>query len=254
MRPTITAGLLLATLLVLGACAEAEPTNPTTTPEPTSEAGGEAAETPEPEDKTVPYRCASLTGAARAKGQPLSFDVPTSDTLTYRSSPFQPAFSFEAPPSPYPFTLDFSNKCTLSMHSGERGGIVFIRIGSVVDPDSGEFVDAPKNLVEWLADHPNLAISERSEGRIGALEGDSLEVVVKGKAESPVADCPGCVPLFPMPDNEYFMIPSDVRQRWTVVDMEGMSIAAIVQAARSDFASVARDADQLLSSVRFATD
>ena len=83
-----------------------------------------------------------------------------------------------------------------------RGYISFANVKEVYKPGTTEVVDAPKDLVGWLQQHPYLKTSKPQPVTLGGVKGEQLEVLVEdlpkdyyGLCSEGLSDCVDIAPL-----------------------------------------------------------
>src|SRR5687767_8455652 len=117
-------------------------------------------------------------GEKKAKARPLPEDPKALRPGTYRSEEFKPSLSFHVgkgwSSSPLEEASDF-----LEITRGQTAGLNFTNVQEVNKPTktgSANMVEAPKDLVGWLQQHPYLQTSKPEPVTVGGVKGLQLDV------------------------------------------------------------------------------
>src|SRR5215211_7013010 len=135
----------------------------------------------------------------KAKARPLPEDPKTLRPGTYRSEEFKPSLSFHVgkgwSSSPLEEASDF-----LEIARGQTAGLNFTNVQEVYKPTktgSANVVDAPKDMVGWLQQHPYLQTSKPEPVRVGGVKGVEFDV---GVGDLPKGYNPTCSSIIGDPD------------------------------------------------------
>ena len=115
----------------------------------------------------------------KAKARPLPEDPKALRPGTYRSEEFKPSLSFHVGKGWSSSPLEASD--FLGITRGQTAGLNFSNVQDVYKPTttgSAIVVDAPKDLVGWLQQHPYLQTSEPEPVTVGGVKGLQFDVVV----------------------------------------------------------------------------
>src|ERR671910_2205250 len=139
----------------------------------------------------------------KAKARTLPEDPKALRPGTYRSEEFEPSLSFHVGKGWSSTPLESSD--FLQIARGQTAGLGFGNVQEVFKPTKtggANIVDAPKDMVGWLQQHPYLQTSKPEPVRVGGVKGVQFEVVVgdlpKGYNPtcSSIVGTPNCVDLF----------------------------------------------------------
>src|SRR5215208_4585258 len=124
--------------------------------------------------------CGSGSAQQQAKARPLPL-YPTGKALhpgEYHSVKFKPPLSFRVGKGWSNTANQLSDYIELGQQ-GETGFITFANVKEVWKPGTYDVVDAPKDLVRWLQQHPYLKTSKSQPVTLGGAKGEQLEVLVE---------------------------------------------------------------------------
>jgi hypothetical protein len=149
-------------------------------------------------------------GEKEAKVRPLPEDRQALRPGTYRSEEFEPSLSFHVgkgwSSTPLEEASDF-----LEITRGQTAGLTFVNVQEVYKPTktgSAIIVDAPKDMVGWLQQHPYLQTSKPEPVKVGGVKGLQFDVVVGDLPKGYNPTCasivgnPNCVDLFRLSTGE----------------------------------------------------
>src|SRR5919112_4144236 len=135
--------------------------------------------------------CGGAGGQEQAKGRPLPQDPQAAlSPGEYHSVEFKPALSFEVGKGWEIATEQLSEFINLA-YEGETNHLAFANVKEVFKPGTLEMVEAPKDLVGWLQNHPYLKTSKPQPVTVGGVEGEQLDVLVEDLPKDYYVD-PGC--------------------------------------------------------------
>src|ERR671913_1292650 len=116
----------------------------------------------------------------KAKARPLPEDPKALRPGTYRSEEFKPSLSFHVgkgwSSTPLEEASDF-----LPIAWGQTAGLNFTKVQDVYKPTrtgSANVVDAPKDMVGWLQQHPYLQTSKPEPVTVGGVKGLQFDMVL----------------------------------------------------------------------------
>src|ERR671910_1974213 len=142
----------------------------------------------------------------KAKARPLPEDPKALRPGTYRSEEFKPSLSFRVGKGWSSSPLEeASDVLQIVRGQGQTAGITFLNAQEVYKPTktgSANVVDAPKDMVGWLQQHPYLQTSNPEPVRVGGVKGVEFEVVLGELPQNYIGTCtsivgqPNCVDLF----------------------------------------------------------
>src|SRR5918993_322637 len=117
----------------------------------------------------------------KAKARPLPEDPKALRPGTYRSEEFKPSLSFRVGKgwSSSPFLVEASDVLQITRGQGQTAGITLLNAQEVYRPTktgSANVVDAPKDTVGWLQQHPYLQTSKPEPVRVGGVKGVEFDV------------------------------------------------------------------------------
>src|SRR5829696_2685714 len=119
----------------------------------------------------------------KAKAHPLPEDPKTLRPGTYRSEEFKLSLSFHVGKGWSSSPLESSD--FLQISRGQTAGLGFGNVQEVYKPTKTggpNVVDAPKDMVGWLQQHPYLQTSQPEPVTVGGVKGLQFDVVVGGPA------------------------------------------------------------------------
>jgi hypothetical protein len=116
-------------------------------------------------------------------------------------------------------------------------------------------VDAPKDLVGWLQDHPYLRTSKPEPVTLGGVKGVQFEVLVEELPKDYHGLCdPDCVDIAPLSDDQaaaYFREVSK-RRAFVLEDVKGDTVMIWFAGAPDTFDKFAPKAQKVVDSVKWS--
>ena len=202
--------------------------------------------------------CGGAGGQEKAKARPLPL-YPTEKPLRpgeYHSVKFKPPLSFKLGKGWHNNEEQFSDFIQLSQQ-GDIGTLQFANVKEVYKPGTTDVVDAPKDLVGWLQQHPYLKTSEPQPVTVGGVKGEQLEVLVDHLPKDPNGYCDpnpsGCLDIFNQSSNEigYFR---EVNKRRVIVleDVKGDTVVIWYAGPPDTFDKFAPKAQKVIDSVKWS--
>jgi hypothetical protein len=144
----------------------------------------------------------SLPPAERHPGTvEAGFEVPLEAGVTYRS-PALGGVTFAVDPSFAGTHIHLQSRRLLGIHTSSHDGIAVREVRRVFDPETGEKVSAPNDLVAWLLAHPKITARRAGTLEVGGVQ---ASIVVVTDAQVPRVGTPcteglletaPCLPLF----------------------------------------------------------
>jgi hypothetical protein len=196
----------------------------------------------------------------KAKARPLPEDPKALRPGTYRSEEFKPSLSFHVgkgwSSSTFPETSDF-----LEITRGQTTGMNFSNAQEVYKPTktgSAIVVDAPKDMVGWLQQHPYLQTSQPEPVTVGGVKGVEFDVGVgdlpKGynpTCSSIIGD-PNCVDLVRTSTGGLLFVAEGYPGRVIVLeDLEGETVTIGFFSPASEFEEFVPEAQKVIDTVKW---
>jgi hypothetical protein len=196
----------------------------------------------------------------KAKARPLPEDPKALRPGTYRSEEFKPSLSFHVgkgwSSSTFPETSDF-----LEITRGQTTGMDFSYAQEVYKPTktgSAILVDAPKDMVGWLQQHPYLQTSQPEPVTVGGVKGVEFDVGVgdlpKGynpTCSSIIGD-PNCVDLVRTSTGGLLLVAEGYPERVIVLeDLEGETVTIGFFSPASEFEEFVPEAQKVIDTVKW---
>src|SRR5215207_5761118 len=165
--------------------------------------------------------CGSGSAQEEAKGRPLPLYENALSPGEYHTVEFKPPLSFEVSEPWSSTTAQLSDWIELG-YEGQTGFITFVNAEEVFKPGTTEVVDAPKDLVGWLQEHPYLKTSKPQPVTVGGVKGEQLDVLVEDlpKDYSVDPECSDCVDIAPLSNDQEAAIFGLDPARWTPESLE----------------------------------
>jgi hypothetical protein len=196
----------------------------------------------------------------KAKARPLPEKPKALRPGTYRSEEFKPSLSFHVgkgwSSSPLEEASDF-----LEIARGQTAGLNFTNVQEVYKPTktgSANVVDAPKDMVGWLQQHPYLQTSKPEPVTVGGVKGLQFEVVVGDLPQTYSGTCtsivgnPNCVDLVRLSTGEpIFLVEGDKAGVIVLEDVEGETVTIGFVSPASEFGEFAPHAQKVVDSVKW---
>src|SRR5215212_5685456 len=123
--------------------------------------------------------CGGAGGQEEAKARSLPL-YPTENALSpgeYHTVKFKPPLSFKVGKGWINTANQLSDYIELNQQ-GDIGSLTFANVKEVFKPGTTNVVEAPKDLVGWLQQHPYLKTSKPQPVTVGGVKGEQLEVLV----------------------------------------------------------------------------
>src|SRR5688572_6565279 len=195
----------------------------------------------------------------KAKARPLPEDPKALRPGTYRSEEFKPSLSFRVGKGWSSAPLESSD--FLPIARGQTAGLGFANVQEVYKPTttgSAIVVDAPKDMVGWLQQHPYLQTSKPEPVRVGGVKGVEFDVDVgdlpKGynpTCSSLVGD-PNCVDLVRLSTGGLLFVAEGYPVRVIVLeDLEGETVTIGFFSPASEFEEFVPEAQKVIDTVKW---
>ena len=196
----------------------------------------------------------------KAKARPLPEEPKALRPGTYRSEEFKPSLSFHVGKGWSSSPLEEASDA-LQITRGQTAGLGFANVQEVYKPTktgSANVVDAPKDLVGWLQQHPYLQTSNPEPVTVGGVKGVELDVVVgdlpKGYNPtcSSIVGNPNCVDLFRLSTGEpILLVEGDKAGIIVLEDVEGETVTMGFVSPASEFGEHAPEAQKVIDTVKW---
>jgi hypothetical protein len=194
-----------------------------------------------------------------SKPRPLPEEPKALRPGTYRSEEFKPSLSFHVGKGWSSSSLEASDD--LEITRGQTTGLGFFNVQDVYKPTrtgSAIVVDAPKDMVGWLQQHPYLQTSKPEPVRVGGVKGlqFDVDVGVLPKGYNPTCSSlvgnPNCVDLFRLSTGAtILLVEGDKASAMVLEDIEGETVTIGFVSRASEFGEVAPEAQKVLDSVEW---
>ena len=195
----------------------------------------------------------------KAKARPLPEDPKALRPGTYRSEEFKPSLSFHVGKGWSSTPLEASDD--LGITRGQTAGLGFVNLQEVYKPTttgSAIVVDAPKNIAEWLQQHPYLQTSNPEPVTVGGVKGVEFDVGVgdlpKGynpTCSSIIGD-PNCVDLVRLSTGGLLFVAEGYPVRVIVLeDLEGETVTISFFSPASEFEEFVPEAQKVIDTVKW---
>ena len=244
--------LLAITFLILASCggsgsdtaaSATTSTEVATTTTEADDAGAEEAKAP----------CPKAKEPKKLPGREFPANIVTGEAL-YHPAEFRPAFTVKTYGMAYPFIAEMDTGCFFAMHTGELGGILFIRPAFTYKPGTLELEKGPADLVRWVTSHPNLEITEQGPATLGGVEGTRMKVALRKPPKEGPSFCEKpCVAIAGnMPDSVY-VIEAGYPAIWTLLEVDGVPLIVSVEAPAQNLKELSGFATRLLKTLEFVS-
>ena len=194
------------------------------------------------------------------KPRPLPEDEKALRPGVYRSEEFEPSLSFHVGKGWSSSPLEASD--ILEITRGQTTGMNFSNAQEVYKPTktgSANMVDAPKDMVGWLQQHPYLQTSKPEPVTVGGVKGLQFDVVLGELPQTYIGSCtaivgnPNCVDLFRLSTGEPIFLAEGYPVRVIVLeDLEGETVTIGIFSPASEFEEFAPKAQKVVDSVKWS--
>src|SRR5215203_5751298 len=197
----------------------------------------------------------------KAKARPLPEDPKALRPGTYRSEEFKPSLSFRVGKGWSSSPLEAEASDVLQITWGQTAGISFLNIQEAYKPTrtgTPNVVDAPKDMVGWIQQHPYLQTSKPEPIRVGAVKGVQFEVVLGELPQNYIGTCtsivgnPNCVDLFRLSTGGQIFVAEGEKVRVIVLeDLEGETVTIGSGSPASEFEEFVPEAQKVIDTVKW---
>src|SRR5215212_11037211 len=198
--------------------------------------------------------CGSGSAQEEAKGRPLPLYENALRPGQYHTVEFKPPLSFEVSEPWSSTTAQLSDWIELG-YEGDTGFISFANVEEVFKPGTTEVVDAPKDLVGWLQEHPYLKTSKPQPVTIGGVKGEQLAAIVDHLPKDYYGNCgTDCLDIFNQSGGEqigYFNAIKRERRVFVFEDVKGETVVIWFASEADKFDKFAPEAQKVVDSVRW---
>jgi hypothetical protein len=149
----------------------------------------------------------------------------------------------------------------LQIARGQTAGLGFANVQEVYKPTKTggpNVVDAPKDTVGWLQQHPYLKTSKPEPVTVGGVKGVQFDVVVGDRPQNYIPICtsivgsPNCVDLFRLSTGgPIFLVEGEKAGVIALEDVEGETVTIGFVSPACEFGEHAPEAQKVLESVEW---
>jgi hypothetical protein len=190
-----------------------------------------------------------------AKGRPLPEKEEALSPGEYHSVDFKPSLSFEVGKGWFYEGGELPDFIEL----GQLGGfITFANVKEVYKPGTTDLVDAPKDMVGWLQNHPYLKASNPEPVTLGGVKGEQFDLLVEELPQDYIGLCSeglsDCVDIAPLSNDQAAAYFKEVNKRKVIVleDVKGDTVMIWFAAPPNTFDEFAPKAQKVVDSVKWA--
>jgi hypothetical protein len=196
----------------------------------------------------------------KAKARPLPEEPKALRPGTYRSEEFKPSLTFHVgkgwSSSPLGEASNF-----LEITWGQTAGLNFSNVQEVYKPTKTgkpNLVDAPKDQVRWLQQHPYLQTSKPEPVTVGGVKGVQFNVVVGDLPQNYIGTCTtivgqgNCVDLGRLSTGEpLWLFEGDKAGVIVLEDLEGETVTIGFVSPASEFEEFVPEAQKVIDTVKW---
>ncbi len=171
----------------------------------------------------------------------------------YRSEEFEPSLSFHVGKGWANNAQELPDFIELERQA-EPGYLRFANVEQVYKPGTQDLVVAPKDLVGWLQQHPYLKTDEPEPVTVGGVEGEQIDVLVKGLPRDFLGRCGAeCVDIAPLSGGEQGVFFREANKRRVIVleDVKGETVTIDFSSPVVMFDEVAPEAQKVVDSIEW---
>ena len=198
-------------------------------------------------------------GEKESKARPLPEGEKVLHPGTYRSEEFKPSLSFHVGKGWSSTSLETSD--FLQIARGQTAGLGFANVQQVYKPNRTgppNLVDAPKDMVGWLQQHPYLQTSKPEPVRVGGVKGLQFDVVVGDRPQNYIPVCtsivgnPNCVDLFRLSTGgPILLVDGDKVSAIVLEDVGGETVGIGFASPTSEFEEFAPERQKVVDTVKW---
>jgi hypothetical protein len=133
-----------------------------------------------------------------------------------------------------------------------NGGIAFKRIDEVFDPaNDHHLIPAPKDYAGWITALPGVDVL--AGPKVVTIDGiKAIEIDVHATKDAPTVYCKDpCVALWPLDPGHPAVLDTEGAARIVAIRLRGETVSIGCGAPNADFATLTKDFDAMIQSVRF---
>src|SRR5215204_6691629 len=200
--------------------------------------------------------CGGGSAQEGAKARPLPLYENGLRSGEYHSVKFKPSLSFKVS-QPWSNTEEqLSDWIELGYEGGDTGVISFATAKEVFKPGTTNVVEAPKDLVGWLQQHPYLKTSKSQPVTLGGVKGEQLDVVVDHLPKDYTGYCGSdCLDIFNQSGGDqigYFNAINRERRVFVLEDVKGDTVVIWFASTADKFDKFAPEAQKVVDSVKWS--
>jgi hypothetical protein len=194
-----------------------------------------------------------------SKPRPLPEEPKTLRPGTYRSEEFKPSLSFHVGRGWSSTPLEASDG--LEITRGQTARLAFFNVQEVYKPTktgSAIVVDAPKDMVGWLQQHPYLQTSKPEPVRVGGVKGLQFDAVVGDRPQNYIPECtsivgnPNCVDLYRLrTGGPIFLVEGEKVRGIVLEDVGGETVGIGFGSPASEFEEFVPEAQKVIDTVKW---
>ena len=199
--------------------------------------------------------CGGAGGKEEGKARPLPLYENALRPGEYHSVKFKPPLSFKVS-KPWSNTAEQRSDWIELGYEGDTGFISFANVKEVFKPGTTNVVDAPKDLVGWLQQHPYLKTSKSQPVTLGGVKGEQLAVVVDHLPQDYYGLCGmDCLDIFNQSGGDqigYFKAFNRERRVFVLEDVKGETVVIWFASTADKFDKFAPEAQKVVDSVKWS--
>src|SRR5215212_316646 len=206
--------------------------------------------------------CGGAGGQEEAKSRPLPLYPTGPKALSpgeYHTVKFKPAFSFKVGKGWENGEEQLSDTIDLGLQGcGPPGDLTcklhVLNVKEVFKPGTTDVVEAPKDLLGWLQQHPYLKTSKPQPVTVGGVKGEQLEVLIDHLPKNPNGYCgTDCLDIFNQSSGDRIGYFTEGRKRKVFVleDVKGDTVVIWYAAPLDVFDEFAPRAQKVVDSVKW---
>src|SRR5215203_2359072 len=203
---------------------------------------------------------AGAGGQEQAKGRPLPQDPQALSPGEYHSVIFKPPLSFKVGKGWENGEEQLSDTIDLGLQGcGPPGDLTcklhLMNVKEVFKPGTTNVVEAPKDLLGWLLQHPYLKTSKPKPVTVGGVKGEQFEVIVDHLPKGPDGYCgTDCLDIFNQSSGDRIGYFTEGRKRKVFVleDVKGDAVVIWYAAPLDVFDEFATEAQKVVDSVKWS--
>src|SRR5829696_811935 len=190
---------------------------------------------------------------AKARSLPL---YPTAKALRpgeYHTVKFKPPLSFKVGKGWSNSENQLSDY--INLEQGDIGNLQFANVKEVFKPGTTNVVEAPKDLLGWLLQHPYLKTSKPKPVTVGGVKGEQFEVLVDHLPKNHNGYCgTDCADIFNQSSGDRIGYFTECRKRKVFVleDVKGDTVVIWYAAPLDVFDKFAPKAQKVVDSVKWS--